>query len=196
VAKGNIVIGDYTDPDFQTYVAPRLSPGADSVVQPYVIDDTDAALGYNNYPPDAQGRPRFDGRYTSLDGGQKLDGSSRKFYESSLSDAAFQQQVTDARLSDGYYNAPWAQNYNTDIDAALFTNHAVASLTKTRYFFIKGSVVGRDDAMVFQRSMQIDHDIRLLGDSAKDLALPRVLKRLSLVSWAECPPDPTAACSP
>lgn len=186
VAKGNVIMGDYTDPDFQTYVAPRLSPGVDSVVQPYAIDATDAALGYSNYPADDQGRPRFSGAYTQVDGGQKTDGTPRKFYESTLKDTDFMREIIKARLNDQAFNA-YGANYGTFIDAAMFTNHAMASLAETRYFIINGAVVARDDAMVFSRSMNIDYDVRLLGDASMDMALPYALKRLSLVDWSECP---------
>ena len=184
-AKGNIIVGDYTDPDFQTYVVPKLTPGAQSVTQPYVIDPSDAALGYDDYALDSKGRPRFSGNYDQRDKnadgtpGTKIDGTPRKFYESSLPNLEFQQRFAAAKAIYPYYVL---------ISGVLYTNHAVASLAEASYMGLLGAVVARDDAMIFQRSFWIDHDIRLLDKSASALALPFSIKSARLLTWEECPP--------
>jgi hypothetical protein len=202
-AKGNIVIGDYadrpgTDSDFPGQVVPRITPGAGSITQPYVVDPTDAGLGYRDYS-DGKGRPVFNGNYDRHDGGLKLDrhSSPRKFYESSLPDAEFSALV-DPKLSRTSYKwgATWAfeggrwvsrpgwvrDYYSTvTIDGVLFTNHALAGLSKSDYLVINGALVGRDDGLVFGRNLTINHDSRLIGNKATDIVLPFSIKRPKLI---------------
>ena len=189
-AKGNIILGDYTDPDFQTYVAPKLRPGEESVTQPYVIDPTDAELGYSSYVN--QGRQYFNGDYTQVDeqgNGQKLDGTPRRFYESSLPDNQF------SGLVDPWMKGSWEWGYPQGwIDAILYTNHAVGGLVKALYMELDGSMVARDDALIYGKGLNITHDARIMSDSAQaSLGLPVSIKRPRLVSIEDCP---TTGCSP
>ncbi|MBI1991637.1 MAG: hypothetical protein HYS71_00150, partial [Candidatus Omnitrophica bacterium] len=117
-AKGNIIIGDYTSRAFEQDVLKFLRPagGDDRKTKPYVVDETDRPMGYDNAfssevckPSDSyKGKtsPCFDGNYDQQDkengvAAYKLnpDGTiarddqgntiPRKFYESSLTDEAF-----------------------------------------------------------------------------------------------------------
>lgn len=199
-AKGNVVIGDYTSQKFQEQTVPILQPNSqsnpDGRTHDYSIDPTDADLGYHSYSQG--GIMMFDGNYEASDGGYKLnpngtpvlDGNGnpvpRKFYESSLSDAAFQAVMK-----------PLAPQYGqTDqvgrIDAVIFTNHAVAGVTSANNLEINGAMIARDDAVVFGRNFNINHDIRLLDETnnqAAQLSLPYGLKRPELTKWEECPAD-------
>jgi len=183
-AKGNIIIGDYTSTQFQDTVLPKLKPGAQSVTQPYVIDPTDASLGYHTGNGgtmyDANGRPLFDGNYDQLDGGTKLDGKKRKFYESSLSDAAFKQLINS---SDPLFKS----SGKAKLEGVFFTNHAVAGVASAQALNLNGAMVSRDDALMFSNALYLNHDTRLLSDAAAKLGLPVSLKRLQLRSWQECP---------
>lgn len=182
-AKGNIVIGDYLSPDFQTQVLPLLdssSPGAK--VQPYAIDPTDADLGYFSYAQD--GLEMFDGDYTQVDAaglGRKLDGSPRKFYESTLPDDRF-----DAFMAPFYPQYGQTRSVGK-IDAVLFTNHAIVGLTKD--LRVNGAIIARDDALSVQ-NLTLNHDIRLLDKNplTDRLALPMALQRPTLRRWEECAP--------
>jgi len=177
-AKGNIVIGDYTSQEFQDRVVPKLSPGINSVVQPYTVDPTDVALGYDNAPAiECYGQsPCFSGNYTLFDGGTKLDDSPRRFYESSLPDPEFQQLVGGVDPS------------RLILDAVLFTNHALAGDIPQTDFYIRGAAIARDEAMMFYASISISHDIRLLGDTMSDaVVLPFSLRRPRLVSRRDLP---------
>lgn len=183
-AKGNVILGDYTSSQFQTNVLPKLKPGASSLTQPYAVDPTDAALGYHTgsggFMYDAQGRPLFDGNYDQTDTGVKLDGSPRKFYESTLSDAAFQQLVNP--------NDPLnKQSGKAKLDGVYFTNHALAGVANATNLNVNGSLVARDDALMFRQNFYLNHDIRLLDSSAVEFALPVTIKRPQLRSWQECP---------
>ena len=189
-AKGNIVIGDYTSDKFEAESLPRFGDGESSITQPYAIDPSDASLGYHDDGFDAAGRPRFSGNYDQWDGGYKLDangnpGEQRKFYESSLSDAQFQ-----ALVSPGW--KPATASSIGELDAALFTNHLITGYApQTNYLYQFGSMVGRDDGLVFYSNWWSDHDTRLnnagMGLSSQ-IALPFGIKRPRLMSWSECPP--------
>ncbi|MBI3323916.1 MAG: hypothetical protein HYZ92_01370 [Candidatus Omnitrophica bacterium] len=193
-AKGNVVIGDYTNPDFGTYVAPRLTPGGlSSVVQPYVVDPTDASLGYDSLSPSLCGgrSPCFDGDYTATDSGEKSDHTPRKFYESSLPDAEFHALLDQARSTaiDPYYSN-WTGDpnykYASPIDGVLYTNHALTGLVETRYFWVDGAMIARDEALRTGPRFDVYHDIRLLDQASTEIGLPIALKRLKLKRWQDC----------
>ena len=114
-AKGNIVIGDYTNTTLASSTHNRSfdntlemidHDGIDDTAQPYVPDPTDSAIGYNNDPSGAtcgNKTPCFNGDYTANDGGQRCANAScttsvsRRFYESSLSDDVFRSLVQRGR---------------------------------------------------------------------------------------------------
>ena len=181
-AKGNIVIGDYTTDAFKSQVVPKLrADDPDTVTQPYVVDPTDELLGYDSKNPSlCSGKfPCFDGNYDHEDGGQKLDGSPRKFYESTLPDDEFRALV-DPKLRTS--TAPLVQ-----IDAVLFTNHALAGLVNAQKLKIDGAIVARDDGLLFGNQLEVNHDIRLVN-GVTATGLPMSIKRPKLIRFEECPP--------
>ena len=181
-AKGNIVVGDYTTDAFKSTVLPLLRPESGSVTQPYVIDPTDIALGYCNATAQCDtSRPVFNGNYDQLDGGKKLDDQPRKFYESSLADRDFSKLV-DLH----FHSRDWNPSL-MDINAVLFTNHALAGFVDLDEFRINGTMISRDDALVFDKDLFLNHDIRLLDDRSRLIGLPYGLQAPKLHSWTECP---------
>jgi hypothetical protein len=187
-AKGNIVIGNYTSPFFTSLVVPLLDPSSPSgKTQPYAIDPTDTDLGYHTGDGgvmlDALGRPLFDGNYNQqdMDGaapGEKLDGSPRKFYESTLADTDFQNTL----------GMPPTGTI-MQVDAVLFTNHALAGFSPTGTT-LNGAMVSRDDAFNYGVQMAIRHDPRMLRDAmASRVVLPMSVRRPQLTTWEECPPS-------
>lgn len=181
-AKGNVIIGDYTASTFQEYVLPKLSPGLESVIQPYVIDPTDASLGYHDYGVDNKNRPRFSGNYNQLDGKLKLDEAPRKFYESTLSDESFKKLIDPT-------DRMFQKNGAVMVEGVFFTNHALAGYVPVRRLDMQGALVARDESLLFPvgSSFRLNHDIRLLDqkETAPDMMLPVGIKRLKLISWQE-----------
>jgi len=214
-ARGNIVIGDYTSHDFRhdvvSLLKPETSENPQGKTQAYVVDSHDADLGYFNAGYDSQNRPLFNGNYDQpdkqgLDPGYKLnltsDGSvsfaldgqgnkiPRKFYESTLSDSAF-QKLLDSNHN-GVIDAADSALFNTTasakIDAVLFTNHALAGRVYASTLALNGAMVSRDEALNFGSNLVLNHDMRLSDTQAiNDVALPFRITRPRLVTLKECP---------
>ena len=192
-AKGNVILGDYTSPDFQNLVAPKLGPGVDSLMQPYAIDPTDKSLGYHDDGFTAKGLPRFSGNYDQWDGGYKRDTlgnivGDRKFYESSLPDDKFKALLADNWKSE--LDPQWSE-----VDAVMFTNHLFAGYAPQQNIYLFGSMVARDDAFMFRNGFWSDHDTRLSGTGGSigiglpsNVGLPMSVGRPTLQSWKECAP--------
>ncbi len=153
-AKGNVVIGDYTRNDWKTNVTPYLKP---SFTKAYEVDPTDNTIGYTQYY--SGGKPYFNGNYTANDGGKKADNTNRKFYESSYTDA-YIGTVADSASS------------IRQIDAVVYTNHAIAG--KVGAFTMNGSIVSRDEAIIYSGNITMNYDLRVKS-KGDDFYLPREL---------------------
>lgn len=191
-AKGNIVIGDYTHPDFKTDVLPKLrSP---SFTKPYVVDGSDADLGYDNTGPDICGgySPCFDGNYDQVDGGTKSNGTTaRKFYESGLTDEELHAKQLIQEAPDGDDNISQTNNgsYSDTFEGVFYTNHAIAGKVGAQYMDIHGALLARDEALIYNTKFRVVHDVRLLSPESQVLILPFEIKRPQLTRWEECPPS-------
>lgn len=153
-SKGNVIVGDYTRNDWQVNVTTYLQP---PFTQAYEVDSTDSDNGYVQYYQGAN--PYFNGDYTVDDGGTKLDGSNRKFYESSYDDTYVGSVAEPA-------------NQINQIDAVTYTNHAFAG--RVGNLTMNGSLIARDEAIIYSGSITMNYDIRVKykGD---DFYLPREL---------------------
>jgi Tfp pilus assembly protein PilX len=154
-AKGNIIVGDYTLADWKSNVAGYLKP---PFTKAYGVDPTDNNIGYVQYY--SAGDPYFNGDYTANDGGIKIDGSNRKFYESSYDNTYFAGIADDA-------------NQIKNIDAVAYTNHAFAG--KVGSFTMNGSIVSRDEAIVYNSDITMNYDVRAKYRGSQDFFLPRAL---------------------
>jgi len=220
-AKGNIIIGDYTSKDFRTKVLPHLTPktmgNPKGKTQPYIIDPTDAPLGYHDAGfmtgLDGQSRPKFSGNYDqqdqanglpaikrNLDGTEAVDGEGtvipRNFYESSLPDEAFKKIIDTNRngLIDQGDDAIFNTSAVAKVDAVLFTNHALAGKVYADRLDLDGSLIARDDALIFGNKLVINHDQRLVNSQINQaVVLPFTITRPRLVGVRDCPPSGCAA---
>lgn len=169
VAKGSILIGDYTESDWRNTVKKYQSP---PFTVPYQVDPTDEINGYVSYESD--GVPMFDGDYTSFDGGKKDNGrggtTSRRYYESSLSD------------DDVHANAQ--KGLVTRVDAIMYTNHLFSG--RLGAITINGTVVARDEACVYTSRFDVNYDVRVRGSGYEriDIYLPREPAR-QVLYWGE-----------
>ena len=197
-AKGNIVIGDYTNASFISRTLPKLDPNT-GYTQQYAIDPTDAELGYLTSGYDSQGRPLFNGVYNAQDKAQgtggtapglKLDGAPRKFYESTLTDLTWKGLDAYGRpLVDPKISAPTVNpNAMLTVNAVLFTNHALAGFVNATYLDIHGAFVARDDGLIFGKHWIVSHDQRLMNaGTISSMMLPMGIQKLKLKSMKQKP---------
>jgi len=160
-AKGSIVLGDYTQGGWTSTTQKYQKP---PFTQSYVVDPSDDRNGYVSYY-DGDGNPVFDGDYTAYDGGKKLKDMlssaikvPRRFYESSFSD---EHIVANA------------DNQVQHVDAVLYTNHMITGKVGSSVF--NGTLVSRDEAIIYNGSLDINYDIRIRdgGYEYIDIYLPR-----------------------
>ncbi len=167
--KGNVIIGDYTINDWKTNCERYLQP---PFTQGYSTDGSDSSIGY-----DSDGNPVngywFDGNYTSFDGDftdpsymGKDNGAGgaqeRKYYESSLSDSYI-------------HSISSSSSQIRNIDAVLYNNHCFSG--KVGNFTLNGSIISRDEAIIYSGNITMNYDIRAYGDGIEgiDIYLPRDL---------------------
>ncbi|MFH1460020.1 MAG: hypothetical protein ABIG64_06575 [Candidatus Omnitrophota bacterium] len=154
-SKGNVVIGDYTATDWQSSIPGYLKPPFTKV---YKIDPTDSSIGYDSYYSGSD--PYFNGDYTANDGGTKDDGSNRKFYESSYNHIYF-SSIADT------------SDQIRRIDAVTYTNHAFTG--RVGDFTMNGSIVSRDEAIIYSGNITMNYDVRARYKGQNDFFLPRAL---------------------
>jgi hypothetical protein len=168
-AKGSVILGDYTGDE---WLAVTKKYQTTPFTTPYIVDPSDAANGYVSYY-DEEGKPWFDGDYRADDGGLKDDGAggkeARKFYESSFSDT-YIQSISDEQVQ-------W-------VDAVIYTNHLLSGKVGSTTF--NGTLVCRDEAIVYNGSLWVNYDLRVAGGGYEflDAYLPRSPSR-EIVYWGE-----------
>jgi hypothetical protein len=165
VARGSIIMGDYTDSGWKSSTANYLKP---PFTQEYVVPASDADIGYVT-GCSSNGEPTFHGDYTKEDGGTKTDGTARRFFESSLSDENFHA---------------FAGGEIRHVDAVLYTNHLISG--RIGEFELNGTIVCRDEAMIYSGSFTLNYDPRIHGNGYEsiDIQLPRAPMR-KLLLWQE-----------
>lgn len=163
-AKGNVVIGNYTNRGWQSNCLTYLRP---PFTQSYTTDATDAPLGYDSDNYSGNGY-LFNGNYTVSDGGTKVGGASRKYYESSLADST----ITSIGASVNVQN----------VNAVIYTNHVCTG--KLGAFSVNGAIVSRDEAMVYSGSIKMNYDIRVRS-RGDDFHLPRGLEPPRVITWSQ-----------
>lgn len=175
VAKGNIVLGKYTD---STWLSDCRSYITTPFVTAYSCDSSDASIGYGS---------TFAGNYTANDSGYKVTytydskkktyrasgTTSRKYYESSVGDQIIKNYAQSASLS--------------EIDAVLYNNHAVMGKVGTCLF--NGAMVCRNEAIIYSSSVRFNWDSRL-GSLSPDgldffIYLPMDVADPKVVGWRE-----------
>jgi hypothetical protein len=165
-AKGNIVLGDYTQAslsggsggDYWDYAIQYITPG---FTHPYPVDEKDANLGYVSYMQD--GKPWFNGDYTAPDGGSKFDPNlkdslPRRFFESSFSNDYIASIATKPSKVQGIY----------------YCNHYYGG--RVNDYALYGADIMRDEAIVTDNQANFYYDPRITNgalNSYINLYLPR-----------------------
>lgn len=160
-SRGNIILGDYTSTDWTNNVANYIKP---PFTKPYTDEDGS----------------RNDGNYTKADGA-KRDGTTRKLYESTWSNAEFQSMVTLAKKLYGR-----SDTLPRRIDALGYTNHLYAGRAKDAVW--NGAIMSRDEGIVFNGSVTMNYDYRAKqeGEYYIDIDLPKAANAEPAI-WLEGP---------
>jgi len=183
VAKGNIVLGNPQNSSWLNDVTPYMKP---PFVKPYACDPTDASIGYPTV---------FNGNYTAQDGlqrvvsvtarSEKIDGKQVIVKTANTEPSRYYKSLVQDSILQGQYSYTI-----TRIDAVLYNNHG--TIGKVGNCDFNGSIVCRDDALIYQARLDINWDIRLGSRSldAMDLFifLPVVVGDPSVVGWKEVYP--------
>ena len=175
-AKGNIVMGDCTASGWLDNTLKKVLT-QQPYVQPYACaqaDDGSWIDGDIGYPK--AGNTVFAGNYTSADGGNKV-----------AQQAVYQQKYVNGRwqnVLDHYnYSAATGRRYYdsvvppnvissrastiTQIDAVLYNNHGIFG--KLGQCTINGSLVCRNEGMIFSGRLYLNWDYRLYSGSPENV---------------------------
>ncbi len=196
IAKGNIVMGDYSSDSWHDTIDGYINGGRDSVVEQYTCDDYDYSIGYPKAPE------KFCGDYTAIETvGEKLklragtvteigeDGTEKKKDAMvSVADRRYYESVCDDKIiSDNSESI-------SRIDAVLYNNHGIFGTIGKRNtsFHLNGSLICRDEALVSTagNGLNFNWDIRLRPDSAEGvdgLGLPVGPQDPYTTSWMQVP---------
>ena len=210
-AKGNIVMGDYTLSSWLGSSSSGLQYYLKSgpYVQQYICDESDKNIGYPRTTEYGwtSNESKFCGDYTQKDGGKKVDVSTkteyvyengrrvqkttttiadkqeRKYYESVCPEKLIQHLCADSQSSRGAY-----QPTITRIDAVMYNNHGI--IGHIGNCTINGSLVCRNEAMIYEGALKINWDHRLYsglsGSMSNALGLPMDASRPpETLSWRE-----------
>ena len=210
-AKGNIVMGDYTLSSWLGSSSSGLQYYLKSgpYVQQYICDESDQNIGYPRTTEYGwtSNESKFCGDYTQKDGGKKVDVTSktqnvyqngrwvqqttttisdkqdRKYYESVCATKLIQHLCADTQSSRGVY-----QPTITRIDAVMYNNHGI--IGHIGNCTINGSLVCRNEAMIYEGALKINWDHRLYsglsGSMSDTLGLPMDASRPpQTLSWRE-----------
>ena len=198
-AKGNIVMGDCTASGWLDNTLKKVLT-QQPYVQPYACaqaDDGSWIDGDIGYPK--AGNTVFAGNYTSADGGNKV-----------AQQAVYQQKYVNGRwqnVLDHYnYSAATGRRYYdsvvppnvissrastiTQIDAVLYNNHGIFG--KLGQCTINGSLVCRNEGMIFSGKLYLNRDYRLYSGSPENVmnqlvGMPLGTGKPVVLFWQEVP---------
>ncbi len=212
-AKGNIVMGDYTLSSWLGSSSGGLQYYLKSgpYVQQYICDASDKNIGYPRTTEYGwtSNESKFCGDYTQKDGGKKVDvttstqtvynpktrryeqqttttiadSQTRRYYESVCAEKLIQHLCADSQSYRGAY-----QPTVTRIDAVMYNNHGI--IGHIGNCTINGSLVCRNEAMIYEGALKINWDHRLYsglsGSMSNQLGLPMDSSRPpETLSWRE-----------
>ena len=211
-AKGNIVMGDYT---LSSWLGANNSNSlqyylkSGPYVQQYICDPSDNTIGYPRTTEYGwtSNESKFCGDYTQKDGGKKVDVSSktewvmengrrvqkttttmadaqtRHYYESVCPDKLIQHLCGDTQTT-GYGGSATYKPTITRIDAVMYNNHGI--IGHLGGCTINGSLVCRNEAMIYSGSLKINWDHRLYSGFDGNIGLPMDASQPpQTLSWRE-----------
>ena len=197
-AKGNIVMGDCTAGSSWLDNTLKKVLTQQPYVQPYACaqaDDGSWIDGDIGYP--RAGKTVFEGNYTAADGGNKVGIVYKKDrYGRQTTEIDYYTSVTGRR----YYDSVVAPNVIssraktaiTQIDAVLYNNHGIFG--RLGQCTINGSLVCRNEGMIFSGKLYLNWDYRLYSGSPENVmnqlvGMPLGTGKPVVQFWQEVPDD-------
>lgn len=200
-AKGNIVMGDCTSSSWLDTTLKRVLT-QQPYVQPYACaqaDDGSWIDGDIGYPK--AGKTKFEGNYTAADGGSKV--VETPVYRQEWNGRRWQNVLDHYDYSAGtgrrYYDSVVAPteiskraSSITQIDAVLYNNHGIFG--KLGQCTINGSLVCRNEGLIFSGKLFLNWDYRLYSGSPENVmnqlvGMPLGTGKPIVLSWQEVPSD-------
>ncbi len=201
-AKGNIVMGDCTSSSWLDNTLRKVLT-QQPYVQPYACaqaDDGSWIDGDIGYP--RAGKTVFEGNYTAADGGYKV--TQEAVYRQEWNGRRWQNVLDhyEYKSTSGrrYYDsvvppneiANRAKTAITQIDAVLYNNHGIFG--KLGQCTINGSLVCRNEGMIFSGKLYLNWDYRLYSGSPENVmnqlvGMPLGTGQPVVLSWQEVPDD-------
>ena len=219
-AKGNIVLGDASNSSiFTSSIKSYLS--TQPYVQQYVCDDSDKNIGYPRTIEYGytKNESKFCGDYTQVDGGSRVttqavgtgqytttrvpvkDRYGRTIGYKDVTTEIMKTTFVDSKTRHYYdsvihndllkslYAANGSNFLITKIDGVLYNNHG--TFGKIGACTINGSLVCRNEGILYSSYLNINHDIRLREDSAEGIGnkvgMPLGAAAPGVISWHELP---------
>ena len=199
-AKGNIVMGDCTSSSWLDTTLKRVLTQK-PYVQPYgcaQADDGSWIDGDIGYP--RAGKTVFEGNYTAADGGNKV--TQEAVYRQEWNGRRWQnvldhyeyKSTTGRRYYDSVVPpneiADRAKTAITQIDAVLYNNHGIFG--KLGQCTINGSLVCRNEGMIFSGKLYLNWDYRLYSGSPENVmnqlvGMPLGTGKPVVLFWQEVP---------
>ena len=199
-AKGNIVMGDCTSSSWLDTTLKKVLTQR-PYVQPYgcaQADDGTWIDGDIGYP--RAGKTVFEGNYTAADGGNKV--AQQAVYRQERDRWGRLQNVLDhyeykSATGRRYYDSVVAPNEIssrastiTQIDAVLYNNHGIFG--KLGQCTINGSLVCRNEGMIFSGKLYLNWDYRLYSGSPENVmnqlvGMPLGTGKPKVLFWQEVP---------
>ncbi len=202
-AKGNIVMGDCTSSSWLDTTLRKVLT-QQPYVQPYACaqaDDGSWIDGDIGYP--RAGKTVFEGNYTAADGGKKVGVVYKKDkYGRTTTVIDHYTSSSDRRYYDSVVPpneiANRAKTAITRIDAVLYNNHGIFG--RLGQCTINGSLVCRNEGMIFSGKLYLNWDYRLYSGSPENVMNQLVGMPLGtglpiVLSWQEVPDDWNAEAS-
>lgn len=202
-ATENIIFGNYNSSDWDTTWNYLKNWGDESQIGADGIPDTaDDGVAY-----DVDGDGDIDSAWYDMDEDGIVDDNYNRGTDinASSSGAPSSSKDTNTLLS-MYSGIPKDKNGKAltfsgvsdnniaKMECVCYTNHAYAGRSTNGDMFINGAIIAKDEAIIYSHNITFKYDHRLHSDFNSDvdtyidLALPKIIDTVGLVSWNDIDP--------
>ena len=210
-AKGNIVMGDCTSSGWMDSTLKNVLTQSPYVQRYACAQNEDGSWSDGDIGYPKAGDTKFGGNYTVADGGAKVTESKKDVYRTEYSYDWWGNKTGSRQVFDHteyvytksqtrrYYDSVVAPHEISSrastinqIDAVLYNNHGIFG--RIGSCTINGSLVCRNEGLIFSGSLFLNWDYRLFSGSPESVAnslvgMPVATSVPQVLSWQEVPDD-------